>query len=473
MNDTATIESKENTLGTDPIGKLMVKFAVPSIIAMVVNALYNIVDQIFIGRGVGFLGNGATNVVLPITILVIALALLIGDGGAAYMALQLGKGDKKAAAKGVGNVVTLAVMLGIGFAIICMVFLEPLCLLLGATENILPYALDYGRIIIIGFPFSVISIALSGVIRADGNPKYSMLGMILGCITNVILNPIFIFIFHWGVQGSALATIIGQALNCGMYLLYIRKFKSIDMQRNYLKLKVGVITKVCSLGVSSFITQIAIVVVIAVSNNVLVKYGAMSVYGADIPLTTMGITMKVSQLSMAIVLGIATGAQPILGYNYGAGNMERTKKTFQITVIAATICMVAATIVFQFFPKALVDIFGAESELYTTFAIMCFRVFLLFAVFSAFQMCAGIFFQAIGKPVEATILSMSRQIVIFIPATLILPMFMGVEGVLWAGPVSDLLAFILATILLITQWNKIFHKESVDEGAAEKVFQNA
>jgi putative MATE family efflux protein len=388
------------------------------------------------------------------------------------MALQLGKGDKKAAAKGVGNVVTLAVLLGIGFAVICMVFLEPLCLLLGATENILPYALDYGRIIIIGFPFSVISIALSGVIRADGNPKYSMMGMILGCITNVILNPIFIFIFHWGVQGSALATIIGQALNCGMYLLYIRKFKSIDMKRNYLKLKTEVITKVCSLGVSSFITQIAIVVVIAVSNNVLVKYGAMSVYGADIPLTTMGITMKISQLSMAIVLGIATGAQPILGYNYGAGNMERTKKTFKITIIAATICMVAATIVFQFFPKALVDIFGTESELYTTFAIMCFRVFLLFSVFSAFQMCTGIFFQAIGKPVEATILSMSRQIIIFIPATLILPMFMGVEGVLWAGPVSDLLAFILAAILLTTQWNKIFHKELVIEGV-ETILQNS
>ncbi|MBU4438928.1 MAG: MATE family efflux transporter [Acetobacterium sp.] len=473
MNNTATIETKENTLGTDPIGKLMVKFAVPSIIAMVVNALYNIVDQIFIGRGVGFLGNGATNVVLPITILVIALALLIGDGGAAYMALQLGKGDKKAAAKGVGNVVTLAILLGIGFAIICMVFLEPLCLLLGATENILPYALDYGRIIIIGFPFSVISIALSGVIRADGNPKYSMMGMILGCITNVILNPIFIFVFHWGVQGSALATIIGQALNCGMYLLYIRKFKSIDIKRNYLKLKAGVITKVCSLGVSSFITQIAIVVVIAVSNNVLVKYGAMSVYGADIPLTTMGITMKVSQLSMAIVLGIATGAQPILGYNYGAGNMERTKKTFKITIIAATICMVAATIVFQFFPKALVDIFGTESELYTTFAIMCFRVFLLFSIFSAFQMCTGIFFQAIGKPVEATILSMSRQIIIFIPATLILPMFMGVEGVLWAGPVSDLLAFILAAILLTTQWNKIFHKKPIKEGISENILQNA
>lgn len=473
MNNAATVETKENTLGTDPIGKLMVKFAVPSIIAMVVNALYNIVDQIFIGRGVGFLGNGATNVVLPITILVIALALLIGDGGAAYMALQLGKGDKKAAAKGVGNVVTLAVILGIGFAVICMAFLEPLCLLLGATENILPYALDYGRIIIIGFPFSVVSIALSGVIRADGNPKYSMMGMILGCITNVILNPIFIFIFHWGVQGSALATIIGQALNCGMYLLYIRKFKSIDMKRNYLKLKTGVITKVCSLGVSSFVTQIAIVVVIAISNNVLVKYGAMSVYGADIPLTTMGITMKVSQLSMAIVLGIATGAQPILGYNYGAGNMERTKKTFKITVIAATICMVAATIVFQFFPRALVDIFGTESELYTTFAIMCFRVFLLFSVLSAFQMCTGIFFQAIGKPVEATILSMSRQIIIFIPATLILPMFMGVEGVLWAGPVSDLLAFILAALLLTTQWNKIFHKEPAVEGVGEKVLQNA
>ena len=473
MNETVTIKNKENPLGYEPIGKLMVKFSIPSIIAMVVNALYNIVDQIFIGRGVGFLGNGATNVILPLTMLVIALGLLVGDGCAAYLSLHLGKGEKEKAAKGVGNAITLAIILGIVLAVFSMVLLEPLCRLFGATENILPYALDYGRIIIIGIPFSVINCALSGIIRADGSPRYSMMGMIMGCVVNIILNPLFIFGLHWGVTGSALATIIGQILNSGYYLLYLKRFKSINVQKAYFRLKSGIVTKVCSLGISSFITQIAVVAMIAISNNVMVKYGAMSVYGADIPITTMGITMKVNQLIMAIVLGIATGAQPILGYNYGAGNMARTKKTLKIMVVASTVCMAVAFIAFQGFPNAILSIFGTESELYTEFAVKCLRIFLLFCILNGFQMCTGIFFQAIGKPVQATLVSVSRQIVFIIPATLILPIFLGVDGALWAGPVADGLAFILSATLLTSQWKKIFHQESAPKAMAESILQNS
>ena len=473
MNETELLKNRKNPLGFEPIGKLMLKFAIPSIIAMVVNALYNIVDQIFIGRGVGFLGNGATNVIMPLTMIVLGFGLLIGDGCAAYLSLHLGRGEKDEAAQGVCNAITLAVIVGLTIGVLSYLFIEPLCLLFGATANILPYALDYGRIIIIGVPFMVINCALSGIIRADGSPQYSMMGMIMGCVVNIILNPLFIFGLHWGVAGSALATIIGQILNAVFYLLYIRKFQHISIRRSYFRLKTGIISKVCSLGISSFITQIAVFFNSAVSNNVLVKYGAMSAYGADIPMTTMGITMKINQLIMAIVLGIATGTQPILGFNYGAGNMERTKKALKIMVIASTVCMGMAFIAFQCFPNAILSIFGTESDLYTEFAVKCLRIFLLFCLLNGFQICSGIFFQAIGKPLQATVLSVSRQVAFLIPATLILPFYLGVEGALWAGPVADGLAFMLSAVILATQWKRIFNQEGAATAVKQRILENS
>lgn len=452
---TDQIVKTENPLGTEKIGKLIVSFAVPSIISLVVNALYNIVDQIFIGQGVGYLGNGATNVIMPLTVIVIALSLLVGDGAAAYLSLKLGQGDPKSAAAGVGNAITSSFIVGIVLCALFNIFLEPLCVLFGATKDNLPYAMDYGRIITFGILFSAIDSTMSGIIRADGSPKYSMAGLLVGCITNVILDPIFIFVFDWGVKGAALATIFGQIFNAVIYLAYIRKFKSINLDKECFVPKLKLLMRVGSLGISSFITQIAIVLVMAVTNNVLVSYGANSVYGADIPLTTIGITMKVNQIITAVIIGLATGAQPIFGYNYGSGQKDRVKQTYRIILASSTVILVIAFLIFQLMPMSIVRLFGSESELYNEFAVKCFKIFLLACPINGLQMVTGIFFQAIGKPTQATVLSLSRQILFLIPLTLLFPVFLGIEGALWAAPAADLLSFITALVMLKINWKKI------------------
>ena len=452
MDSTVT---KTNPLGTERIEKLVLTFAVPSIISMVVNALYNIVDQIFIGQGVGYLGNGATNVVMPMTVIAIAVSLLIGDGAAAYLSLKLGEGDEKSAARGVGCSISVMVIAGIVLCVLFNLFLEPLCVLFGATEGILPYAMDYGRIISYGILFSSIDSGMAGMIRADGSPKYSMAGLLVGCITNIILDPIFIFVFHWGVKGAAWATIAGQILNAFLYFAYIWKFKSIKLDKDCFCVSGKVLAKASSLGVSSFITQISIVLVMAVTNNILVSYGAESKYGAEIPLTTIGITMKVNQIVSAVLLGLATGAQPIFGYNYGSGQKGRVKQAYRIILTVSTIVLILAFVVFQFAPMSIVQLFGSESELYNEFAVKCFRIFLLACPINGLQMATGVFFQAIGKPTQATILSLSRQIVYLLPATLLLQLVLGVEGALWAGPLADVLAFITTLIMLKLYWKKI------------------
>lgn len=444
-----------NPLETERIGKLILTFSIPSIISMVVNALYNIVDQIFIGQGVGYLGNGATNVILPLTIIVIALALLVGDGASAYMSLKLGQGDPDSAAKGVGNAVSMTIIVGVVLCILFQLFLQPLCRLFGATEDILPYALDYGRIISWGVLFAAIDSSLAGMIRADGSHRYSMAGLLIGCITNFILDPLFIFGFHWGVKGAALATILGQIFNAIFYLAYLWRFKSIRLRRECFVLSGKVITKVCSLGLSSFITEVALVLVMAVTNNVLVVYGAKSVYGSEIPLTTIGITMKVNQILTAVILGMATGAQPIFGYNYGCKQINRVKQTYKTVLAVSTVVLVLAFLVFQFAPMSIVSLFGSESDLYNEFAVKCFRIFLLACPINGCQMVSGVFFQAIRKPTQATALSLARQIIFLLPATLLLPLALGVEGVLWAGPVADVLAFIVAVTLLRINWKKL------------------
>ncbi len=366
-----------NPLGTEKIGKLILRFSIPSIISMVVNALYNIVDQIFIGQGVGYLGNGATNVIMPLTVIVIVAAMLAGAGAAAYLSLKLGQGDAQSAAKGVGNAVTMTIAAGIILCILFQIFLRPLCLFFGATEDILPYALDYGRIIAWGVVFSAIDSALAGIIRADGSPRYSMAGLLIGCFTNIILDPVFIFVCHWGVKGAVLSTILGQIFNAVFYIAYLWRFKSVKLTKSSFVLSAATVGKVCTLGLSSFITQIAIVLVMAVTNNVLVTYGAKSVYGSDIPLTTIGITMKVNQILIAVVLGMATGSQPILGYNYGSGQKARVKRTYKLILTAATVILIAAFLIFQLAPMSIVVLFGSESELYNEFAVKCFRIFLL------------------------------------------------------------------------------------------------
>ncbi len=312
------MEKEENILGKEKIGKLIRKFSVPCIISLLVNSLYNIVDQIFIGWGVGYLGNGATNIVFPLTMVCLAFALMFGDGTSAYLSLRLGEKKEKEAGKGVGNGIAISIIVAILLCAITLIFLPQLLNLFGCTEALRTYAIAYGYIIGIGLPFMMVGTTLNSIIRADGNPKYAMTSMVLGAVLNIILDPIFIFVFKMGVEGAAIATVISQIVTFAMNIIYIKKFKSVKIGKEEFKLKLNVLQKVSTLGISSFITQISIVLVIAVENNLLGKYGANSKFGSEIPITVFGIVMKISQILNSIIIGIAAGSQPILGYNYGA-----------------------------------------------------------------------------------------------------------------------------------------------------------
>lgn len=437
-----------NMFATEPIGKLIAKFAIPCVVSLLVSALYNIVDQIFIGRGVGYLGNGATNVVFPITVIALAFALLIGDGGAAFLSLKLGENDTKAATKGVGNAMTMITITGILMLAVTMMTLESAVRGFGATDALMPYAMPYGRIIALGLPFTMISTALNSIIRADGNPQFAMASMLLGALINTILDPIFIFAFHMGVEGAAIATVLGQVASFVLSVIYVKRFKTVKITVEALKLDLKVSRRILGYGVSSFITQISITIVMAVTNNLLASFGAKSIYGAEIPLTAMGIVMKVNQILISIMVGIAAGSQPIIGYNYGAGNHKRVKETLFIAVGLAEFVAVIACIIFQRFPMSLVSLFGSEEGLYNEFAVKCFKIFLLLCVFNGFQTVSGIYLQAVGKPIKAAIVSLSRQIVFLIPAAVIMANIIGVEGVLWSGPIADTLAFILSLALM-------------------------
>lgn len=450
---------KENILGTEKIGKLLAKFAIPGIISMVVNSLYNIVDQIFIGQGVGYLGNGATTVIFPMITFAMAFSLLFGDGSATFLSLKLGEKKEDEAARGTGAGIIGFVGIGIIITILYLIFLEPLCKLFGASEAILPYAKDYGRIITYGLPFCAVCAGGASIIRADGNPKFNMIGLFAGTIINVVLDPIFIFVFHWGVKGAAFATILGQFANAVLNIYYFsKKMRNVSLNRFVFRKSISYIPRVSKLGISSFITQMALVVAMATRNNVLVTYGAKSKYGSDIPVTTLGITMKTFTIIMSIVLGLSAGAQPIFGYNYGSGKYDRVKKTFKLVAVLSTIICTVAFFLAQFKPLAIISIFGSESDLYNEFAMKCMRIYLMLIPTVGIQIMSGIFFQALGYPVQASILSLSKQIIFQLPVTILLPVFMGVEGVLWAGPVSDVLAFTTMIVMFLIYWKKIFSK---------------
>ena len=452
---------QENILGTEKIGKLLVIFAVPGIVSMIVNSIYNIIDQIFIGQGVGYMGNGATNVIFPMTMLALAFSMMVGNGAGSFMSLMLGKKQEEDAARGVAA--GLIGLLGVGFILMALylIFLEPLCRLFGATDAILPYALDYGFIICLGLPFFSIASGFSSIIRSDGSPRWNMVGLLTGCLINIVLDPTFIFVFHMGVKGAALATILGQFANAVISLLYIPRMKTVKMNKAVFSGWKKVFPTVVSLGVSSFISQFVMVIAIAVQNNVLVRYGAQSAYGAEIPMTALGVTMKIFSILSAILIGLATGAQPIFGYNYGAGKYDRVKKTFRVTMTLSICTMCVAWIIFQLFPEPIVSIFGTDSEMYTRFSVRCLKIFLLGIPIGAVPMMSSNFFQSVGKPMQASLASLSKQIFFMIPLTLIFPRFLGVEGVLWAGCASDVLALILCLMLYKKYWNSLFTEQEV------------
>ncbi len=442
---------KQLDLGNEKIGKLLRAFSIPCIISLVVNALYNIVDQIFIGWGVGYLGNGATNVIFPISVLCMSFALMFGDGASAFLSLKLGEKKKKEAENGVCNAIIISTVVAIILCAIILIFLPKLVPIFGGTEALIDYALEYGYVIAIGIPFMMVGTTLNSIIRADGSPKYAMLSMIAGAILNIILDPVAIFALNMGVKGAAIATIISQIVNFTINIIYLRKFKSIEITRNSFKVSPKVMKNVSMLGISSFITQIAIVIVITVENTLYNKYGVNSKYGAEIPITVHGIVMKINMILTSIIIGISAGSQPIVGYNYGARKYDRVKQTLKTVLAICTIVSAVSFVLFQTIPETLIGLFGSGNELYNEFACLSFRIFLMLTLCNGIQISAGIFFQAVGKPTKSAFITLSRQILFFIPSAIILSKYFGVMGVLYAGPVADGLAFMVAVILLIIE----------------------
>ena len=463
-------QNTNNYLAEEKIEKLLLKFSIPCIMSLLVSSLYNIVDQIFIGRGVGYLGNGATNVVFPITVISLAIALMLGDGAAAYLSLCQGKKDMDAGNKSMGNVIMLLVTSGLAMAVLFALFKSQILNAFGATENILPYANEYFDYIILGIPFFVVGNGLNSIIRADGSPKFAMITTLAGCIINVIFDPVAIFGFHMGMKGAAIATIAGQIVTaiCGaVYILF--RAKTFKLTWMSMIPDISIIGKFVPLGISSFLTQLSIVVIMGVMNNVLVKYGAMSKYGADIPLTVVGIVMKVFQIVVSICIGIAAGSQPVVGYNYGAGEYRRVKALFTTIIKAEATVGLISMILFELFPLQITSIFGSEDGLYNEFAVLSFRIFLSMIILTCIQKSVSVFLQSLGKPVMAMGLSLLREFVLSVPLAIVLPMFFGVEGALFSAPVADVVTMVAVIIMARIVIRELNSKSSMDESETSEV----
>ncbi|MEA4854562.1 MAG: MATE family efflux transporter [Christensenella sp.] len=438
-----------NPLGVEKVSKLLAKFAIPSIIAMLVSALYNIVDQIFIGQSVGILGNAATNVAFPLTTICTALALLMGLGGASNFNLSLGAGNKKKAAQFVGNSITMLLIAGISLCIIVQIFLQPMMIAFGATSDVLGYALSYTGITSFGFPFLIFATGATNLIRADGNPKYSMLCVLTGAIINTILDPLFIFRFGWGIQGAASATIIGQIVSASMAAFYlVRRYHSVSLSKDAFRPRAANCRAIVALGAAGCFNQLAMMVVQITMNNVMTKYGAVSIYGSEIPLAVSGIIAKVNMIFMAIIIGIAQGVQPISSFNYGAKNYRRVREVYLRAITIATIIAFGAFFCFQFFPRQIIGIFGSGTEEYYHFAERFFRIFLMLTFINGLQPVTSNFFTSIGKAIKGIWLSLTRQIIALLPLILIFPIFFGIDGVMYAGPIADGAAALLSIILV-------------------------
>ncbi len=433
-------ETKENRLGTLPIERLIRQFAVPSIIAMLVGALYNIVDQFFIGRSIGELGNAATNVAFPLTTSCVAIALLFGIGGASSFNLALGRKQKEQAVYYMGNAAVLLFVLGALLCAAAQVFLVPMLKFFGSPDTVLPYAITYTRITSIGFPFLIYSSGGAHLVRADGDPRYSMLCNLTGALINTILDPLFIFGLDMGMAGAAWATIIGQIAAAGMIFRYMLHCKSVTLERRHLIIKAEYAVHIMSLGLSSFFNQIAMMIVQIVLNNSLTYYGSRSIYGESVPLACAGIISKVAMLYFSVVIGLAQGLQPIAGYNYGARQYDRVKEVYYRTVRYALTISCTAFVLFQLFPRQIIAAFGDGSKEYFLFAVRYIRIFLFMTFLNGIQPVTATFFTAIGKPVKGVFLSLTRQILFLLPLIVVFPIFFGIDGIMYAGPIADLAA---------------------------------
>ncbi|MDR3207702.1 MAG: MATE family efflux transporter [Oscillospiraceae bacterium] len=456
-------------LGEEKISRLLLKFAIPCVLSLLISALYNIVDQIFIGNSdLGYLGNAATSVVFPITIISLAFAWCFGDGSAAYLSMAQGRKDTQHAHKCVGGAMTASFAAGLLFALVCALFMDSILYAFGASAQTIGLARDYFTIILAAVPLFMVMNTISAVVRADGSPGYSMMLMLTGAVINLVLDPLFIFVCHWGIKGAAWATIIGQIVSFVLALLYFRKSKTFKLTWRSFIPDFALLGNTAKLGASTFITQMSIVVISLVCNIMLVTYGRQSPYGQDIPIAVIGIAMKVFTIVINIVVGIILGGQPILGYNYGAKKYGRVKETFRLIVIATVIVGILSTLIFELCPQIVINLFGVEPGLYDEFAQMTFRTFLALVTFTCAIKMSSIFFQAVGQPVKAAVISLTRDIVCFVPLVILLPLAMGIEGTLWAAPAADIIG-IIVTVIFVVSFFKSLSRRSAQTDAPEAI----
>lgn len=460
------MEHSNQFLGTESIGKLMRKYAVPCIISLLVGALYNIVDQIFIANAsyLGSYGNAANTVVFPLTVVALAIAVMIGDGCCAFVSISLGRKDNSAAKRSVGNSVVMCVISSLILMLIYLIFASGIISMFGGQVNVETYhhSMEYFFYISLGIPFYMFGQAMNPIIRADGSPKFAMISTLSGALINIVLDPIFIFVFKWGMMGAAVATVIGQVVTACLGIYYLNSMKIIKPDKDDYCLSFSICRKTLFLGITSFLSQISLVVAMAVINNMIRKYGALDpVFGqeqyAQIPMAVVGIVMKFFQIVISIVVGMAAGCIPIVGFNMGAGKRDRVKKMFTKLLKSEALVGLVALVLVEVFPRQLIGIFGAanESIYYTQFAMRAFRIYLCMMIFACINKASFIFLQAMGKAFASTLLSMVREIVFGVGFALVLPYFFGLDGVLYSMPVSDVLTFLIAFILIIYTYREL------------------
>lgn len=455
------MNERKNSLGEEPIGKLLQQFAVPSIVAMLVSSLYNIVDQFFIGRSVGEIGNAATNIAFPLSITCVAISLLFGIGGASTFNIAMGRGKREKAVYYIGNAITMLILCGTLLAIVTQIFLEPLLLFFGSPADVLDYAKTYTRITSLGFPFLIMATGGGHLIRADGRPKITMLCNLIGALINTVLDAVFVFELQWGMAGAAAATVIGQVISGGIAFWFLMHCQTIRLEKQHMAVKAEYVKKIMSLGSAPMVNQLSMMVVQIVMNNSLKYYGARSVYGESIPIACVGIITKVNQVFMSFVIGLSQGMQPIVSFNYGAGKYDRVKKAYRSTITLGFGIAMLAFLLFQFAPRQIISLFGEGSEEYFLFAINYFKIFLFFTFVNFLQPITSNFFTGIGKAKSGMFLSLTRQIIFLLPLLLILPFIMGIDGIMYAGPVADFMAAVASGILV----KKELHRQ-------EKIMKN-
>ena len=440
-------------LGTERIGKLMRQYAVPCIISLLVGALYNIVDQIFIANAsyLGSYGNAANTVVFPLTVVALGIAVFIGDGCCAFVSIALGRNAREDAHRSVGNAIVLCVVSSLVLTAVYLMFSESILVLFGGTvnEETHTFAKEYFFCITLGIPFYMFGQAMNPVIRSDGSPKFAMVSTVSGAIANVIFDPIFIYGFHWGMMGAAVATVIGQVLTAVLAVWYLRHMKVIKLDKSSFRLDGKLIPKFLVLGLTSFLAQISLVIAMAATNSMLVKYGAQSEFGADIPLTVLGIVMKVFQIIIAITIGMSAGCIPIVGYNYGAKQFGRCRGVLWRLMAAEFVLGAVSLVITQCFPLQLISIFGSEDALYERFAVLAFRIYLCMLPLATVNKAAFIFMQALGQPVESAGLSFFREVLLAVPLVMLLPRAFGLMGVLYSMPAADVITFLASLYILL------------------------